>query len=244
MYITNKKIRKSLYKQQKNCYNKRGDTQKEKGQPQVLRLDLFRQTVSAMIWQCVDIRTFSDSDYALAFSMLDEKKRARVEKLRQKKDKMRTVFADSLARKMLSEALSCPPEEIYFSYGEYGKPALENGAYFFNISHSENIVAVAADESPIGIDVEKIRDINPKIAAKFFCADELFYLFGHEPKDVDFEKPLALDARMRFFELWTAKEAYLKWLGTGMSHIKNADTTKLAFERHLLADDYLLSIYR
>ncbi len=197
-----------------------------------------------MKWHFTDIRTKSLTDYNAAFHALTPEKRARVDKIRQKKDKMRTVFADALARELLSEALKKEPSELAFVLGEYGKPLLKGGEYFFNVSHSEDIVVAAVSETSVGIDVERIRDISPYIAKKYFCHNEQVYLFGHEPRDTDFEHVLSPEARMRFFELWTAKEAYLKCRGTGMTHVKAVDTTALSFERHLLPDDYLVSIYK
>ena len=197
-----------------------------------------------MKWHFTDIRTKSLTDYNAAFHALTPEKRARVDKIRQKKDKMRTVFADALARELLSEALKKEPSELAFVLGEYGKPLLKGGEYFFNVSHSEDIVVAAVSETSVGIDVERIRDISPYIAKKYFCHNEQVYLFGHEPRDTDFEHVLSPEARMRFFELWTAKEAYLKCRGTGMTHVKAVDTTALFFERHLLPDDYLVSIYK
>ncbi len=197
-----------------------------------------------MIWRSADIRIFTAAEYGEALSMLDEVKRARVEKIRQRKDKMRTVFADRLARQLLSEVLKIAPERLAFSYTSLGKPLLKDGSYHFNISHSEHIVAVCVDDGPIGIDIEKIRDIDPKVAPRFFSPAELIYLFGHEPKDIDLERPLTPDARLRFFEIWTAKEAYLKRTGDGMTHVKNIDTTPFSFERHLLPEDYIVTIFK
>ena len=196
-----------------------------------------------MKWHFSDIRTQSESDYLAAWNALDPEKRARVDKIRQRKDKMRTVFADRLARELLSEALGREAGEIEFSYGEFGKPLLKGGGYFFNVSHSEDVVAAAVSERPIGIDIERIRDISPFIAKKYFCHNEQVYLFGHDPRDSDFERVLSPEARMRFFELWTAKEAYLKCRGTGMTHVKTVDTTAFTFERHLLPDDYIVTIF-
>lgn len=197
-----------------------------------------------MKWHFTDIRTFSEADYNAAFNALDPEKKARAQKIRQRKDKMRTVFADDLVRTMLAEALSCEKSDISFCYGEYGKPLLAGGAYHFNVSHCENVVVTAIHEAPVGIDVERIREISPYIAKKYFCHNEQVYLFGHEPRDTDYEHALSPEARMRFFELWTAKEAYLKCRGTGMTHVKAVDTTALCFERHLLPEDYLVSIYK
>lgn len=196
-----------------------------------------------MLWRSADIRVFTDAEYQTAYSMLDDIKRARVEKIRQRKDRMRTVFADFLARQLLSEVLKKPPQAIRFAYTPLGKPLLADGSYHFNISHSEDMVVACVNDAPVGIDIEKINDINPKIALRFFAPAELLYLFGHEPKDADLEKILSPDARLRFFEIWTAKEAYLKRSGEGMTHVKTVDTTVLNFKRHLLPNDYIVSIY-
>ena len=195
-----------------------------------------------MHWRFLDIRDFDEAFYSAAFLALDEAKRARVEKIRQRKDKMRTILGDVLVRTLLSEALGCEKNELCFTYGEYGKPLLVGGDMFFNLSHCEDVVVAAVSKSPVGIDVERIREISPFIAKKYFCPNEQRYLFGHDARDTDFEHPLLPDARMRFFELWTAKEAYLKCRGTGMTHVKSVDTTAFTFERHLLPQDYRVCI--
>ncbi len=197
-----------------------------------------------MLWRSADIRIFTNAEYQKAYALLDEIKRTRVEKIRQRKDKMRTVFADFLARQLLAEALHLSPSEITFTYTPFGKPLLSDGSYHFNISHSEDMVVACVSETPVGIDIEKINDVNPKIAMRFFAPAELLYLFGHEPKDADLEKVLSPDARLRFFEIWTAKEAFLKCTGEGMTHVKNVDTTLLSFKRHLLPEDYIVTIYQ
>lgn len=197
-----------------------------------------------MLWRSADIRIFTPAEYRDALAMLDHVKRERVERIRRRKDKMRTVFGDLLARQLLSEVLRVSPESLSFIYSDMGKPHLENGAYHFNISHSEDMVAVCVHEAPCGIDIEKIRGIDPKLALRFFSPAEQLYLFGHEPKDVDLERPLTPDAQLRFFEIWTAKEAYLKYTGEGMTHVKTIDTMPLSFERHLLPNDYIVTIFK
>ena len=196
-----------------------------------------------MIWKYTDIRSFSEEEYQKAFAMIDEQKRARLAKTRQRKDRWRTVIADSMARGMLSELMGCAPEDIVFAYEENGRPYVPNASYRFNISHSENVVAVAVHTADIGVDVEKIRDVPMAMARKYFCAAENLYLFGHEPQDTDFAAVAAPDVLLRFFEIWTAKEAYLKSMGRGLIHLRSVDTTTVTFERHLLEEDYLLTLY-
>ena len=196
-----------------------------------------------MIWKCLDIRTYTADDYLAAYKNLDETKRARVERTRQKKDRLRTVAADALARKMLGEAMGIAPEAVVFSYAENGKPSVTNAPWSFSITHSDDLVAVAIHEGAVGIDVEHIREVSPRLAKKYFSDEENFYIFGHEAKDTDFEHMASTDIRMRFFEIWTAKEAFLKCIGEGLSHLRTVNTVEHTFERHLIDNEYLVTIY-
>lgn len=196
-----------------------------------------------MIWRFLDIRTFTNSAYRTAYANLDANKRDRVERTRQRKDRLRTVAADDLARRMLGELMGCPPEEVGFRYEENGKPRVV-GPFEFSISHCEDLVTVAVHDGPVGIDVERIREVSPRLAKKYFCDDENLYIFGHPPKDVDFESMASTDIRLRFFEIWTAKEAYLKASGEGISHLRAVNTTLFPFERHLIENEYLVTVYK
>ena len=196
-----------------------------------------------MIWKSLDIRKYTNSEYLAAYQMLDDTKRARIERTRQRKDRLRSVAADALARQMLADVMGCAPSDVHFSYAENGKPSVTGSRYEFSISHSDDIVVVAVHTGPVGIDVEHIREVSPRLAKKYFCDDENFYIFGHEAKDADFEHMASTDIRMRFFEIWTAKEAYLKQLGEGLSHLRSVNTTLYPFERHLIDNEYLVTIY-
>jgi 4'-phosphopantetheinyl transferase len=59
----------------------------------------------------------------------------------------------------------------------------------------------------VGIDVEAVREVTPALARRCLSAAELGWLSA------------AADASLRaerFLQLWTAKEAYLKAIGTGL----------------------------
>ncbi len=89
-------------------------------------------------------------------------------------------------------------------FSKHGKPYFENIMDFhFNISHSKDLITVAISESPVGIDIEYIRNPDLRIA-KRFCDEEYNYITER-------------DSTIRFFEIWTKKEAYLKYKGTGLS---------------------------
>lgn len=91
-----------------------------------------------------------------------------------------------------------------WSYNEYGKPFLPDGPYF-SLSHCKTGIAVAIDTQPIGIDIESYRDVSPE-------------LIEHTMNQSEQDQINASDDPIRTFtELWTRKEAYVKYLGTGIA---------------------------
>lgn len=82
------------------------------------------------------------------------------------------------------------------TFNERGKPSIvDNDNLYLSITHSNDMVGCAISEKPIGIDVEKKRDVAVKTINRVCTAWEQKYLE---------EKP------MDFFKLWTAKEALYK----------------------------------
>ena len=108
---------------------------------------------------------------------------------------------------------------------ENGKPYIENCPVHFSISHAGEIVAVALSEnSPVGVDVERVRPMREGFAARYFNdADQALIRTAEDPDE----------ALIRF---WTAKEAVGKYLGTGLGkNIPTIDTKEAAttvFERN------------
>ncbi len=86
---------------------------------------------------------------------------------------------------------------------EHGKPYFNNADnFYFNISHTEGVTVLAVSEREVGVDVEKVRKANFKIAERHFLQNEIDYISYCDK---------------RFFEVWTKKEAFLKYKGTGIS---------------------------
>src|SRR6185295_10633961 len=122
-------------------------------------------------------------------------------------------------RYVLARYLDLKPEEFRFSYGEYGKPALEE--IQFNMSHSHGVAlfAVARDRE-LGVDVEHVRAdfASEDIAQRFFSRVEVA-AFNALQK----EEQVA-----GFFRCWTRKEAYIKAIGRGLSEPLDAFDVTLA----------------
>lgn len=130
--------------------------------------------------------------------------------------------ASTDARRLLSLLLSEEglrlPSPLSLCKDEHGRPYLTHlpaGTQIdFNISHAGHYVVVAlatstAKEPPprIGVDIELPHPhMNySRIASRFFTSEESATLAS------------ASDKENTFLTLWTRKEAYLKYLGTGLS---------------------------
>jgi len=95
-----------------------------------------------------------------------------------------------------------------------GKPFINNPyGVEFSISHSSNCAVVVIANNTIGVDLEKVRVFEHyKIAKRFFTAREFEVYYESNNKEC------------KFWEIWTKKEAYVKYLGAGISYgMRNFD---------------------
>ena len=156
----------------------------------------------------------SDAAYKKWYGLMSESRKARVDRLTRKDAKRRTVAGEIAARRAAAELLGIPPEEITLFAEPGGRPYAEG--IYLSISHSGELAAAAADRSPVGIDVEKIRPVRLSAAKKVFTPEELFHLFGREPDSADFGRLPDPETLGRFFYLWTRHEAWVKRDGRGL----------------------------
>ena len=99
--------------------------------------------------------------------------------------------------------------------GPHGKPYLEGSGLegvFFSLSHTRGHAIVCFSEREIGADCENMEARRggsaryEGIAARCFTEDERGYIAFGQP-----------GGTLRFFEIWTAKEAYMKYTGKGFA---------------------------
>jgi 4'-phosphopantetheinyl transferase len=115
-------------------------------------------------------------------------------------------------RRLLAETLNCDPRAIHFHYSANGKPILAkpDRQVYFNISHSGDYGLIGiADDQLIGVDLEFMQPKSDslKLAQRFFSPSESVWLNTQSPANQD----------VAFYQLWTAKEAFLKAIGVGIS---------------------------
>lgn len=143
-------------------------------------------------WRTPARSRFSDMEWRFVWSRGDEHETGRAlsrEMLRLYRDKAR-------------EKRDVPPDIGTVFIGNNGKP-MTNGCYF-NISHSHGLVACAVAEVPVGIDVEKIRPVPPRLLRILSPAER---------------ESVRCDAD--FFRLWTLKEALIKCRGGVLGQIRH-----------------------
>jgi phosphopantetheinyl transferase len=166
------------------------------------RLELPREPAPVHIWLWrTDVEAF-------AAQVLSASERAAAARFRFPRDRARATSSRAGLRWLLGGYLGLPPERLVFAVGGEGKPRLAGvGAVSFNLSHSGiYAAAVVSRDREVGIDLERIRPdaASRDIAARFFTGEERAWL-------------KATPGVEAFFRLWTAKEAVLKAMGTGLS---------------------------
>ena len=116
----------------------------------------------------------------------------------------RTVLKGALARYLGGAAA-----EVRFAYTDLGRPSVAGAAFDFNLSHTETDFVLAVALERIGVDIERRArqaDLDG-LARQVMTADEQARFAALPPER----------KRAAFYDLWTAKEAVMKALGTGFS---------------------------
>ena len=121
------------------------------------------------------------------------------------------ILSRAFLRIVLGQYLKIEPREVRFRVAERGKPELarDDGLYF-NLSHTDGATVIAITRAGrVGVDIERIREnLDPlALGDRFFSAQESKWL----------RSQAAPQRFAAFFACWTAKEAYVKACGSGLS---------------------------
>jgi len=138
---------------------------------------------------------------------------ARSEQYRQTRDRDHFIVRRGKLREVLGGYLDQSPGQLRFGRSDHGKPHLVMPAadIRFSVSHSGDVAVFGfALGHELGVDVERMRDDIDveQIASVFFSATEQAQL-GELTTDRH---------REGFYRSWSCKEAFVKSLGTGLSH--------------------------
>jgi len=153
-----------------------------------------------------------DAALTAAVAVLSDDERERRDRFHVQRDRDEYAMAHALLRTTLSAFGDRPPDAWRFVTGPHGKPAPADGhsRLSFNLSHARGLVACAVTAgADVGIDVEAVtRAIDWRaIASRYFSPAEAEAI----------DRVDSAGQAIRFFELWTLKEAFIKALGVGLS---------------------------
>lgn len=124
------------------------------------------------------------------------------------------VIAHAIKRVSLGALINRAPIDVTLAFGAHGKPMLNSAKheapFHFSLSRSKGMVAFAiAPYTLIGVDIEHINlNIDTDDLARSLLSAQERELLNNAN---------ASSRQDLLFQLWTAKEAYIKGIGLGLS---------------------------
>jgi 4'-phosphopantetheinyl transferase len=147
-----------------------------------------------------------------AAACLNRDERIRAERFRFREDAIHWIACRANLRIVLGKVIELPPNEVPLVLTKHGKPTLAPpfDAIHFNLSHCPDLAVVAVGiDGPVGIDLEKAdRAMDLLDCESTFC----------HPAEIQHLPDEAIPRARQLLRIWTAKEAVLKALGTGLLH--------------------------
>lgn len=147
-------------------------------------------------------------------------------KNKKQKDKLQEIVSGYLLKQYLGVM-----KDNQISYNDYGKPMLETGNLFFNLSHSNECVVLGIAECELGVDIEKIRKCHEATVKKVFREEEKEKLKGLR----------GIDRDKKFTEIWTQYESVLKCKGIGFHHGWSNIPLEFYYVKMVFHDGYYIS---
>jgi 4'-phosphopantetheinyl transferase len=153
---------------------------------------------------------------------LSEDEQLRAKRFYFERDRKHFIVGRGMLRTILGHYANTEPNQLQFSYGSRGKPALvstdTDSMLQFNLSHSNGLALYAVTrDRQIGIDLEYIRPISDieQLSKRFFSPRE-YSVICSLPKS---------EQQVTFFKIWTCKEAYLKATGEGLAQLQQVEVS-------------------
>lgn len=155
-----------------------------------------------------------------------------ISRYKNEEDYRRSYIAYYYLTKTVMELFEMDITKLPLKYNDYGKPYFDG--FYFNISHSKGLVALAISNEEVGIDIQEIKELAhlDSMAKKILTIEQ-------------FENYLkAEDKNLYVLKSFSKKESYLKKIGTGFKNdfkVEAIDTsTEIVYDNHNVS--YVLSI--
>ncbi len=140
---------------------------------------------------------------------LDLKRQKRIDSCRSDSKRAELITGGALLIKALEDA---GLTKAKISYAKNGKPYVEAEGFYFNLSHSGDIAAVAVSDEDLGFDIQKPVKAKESLLKRVLSPGERK---SFDPKDTGFNR------------IWSLKESYSKLTGEGIG----TDFSDTGFEK-------------
>lgn len=133
---------------------------------------------------------------------VSNQRKAKIDSFRFEKDKKLSCGVELLLLKSLNDI---GIKDSIFKLDKNNKPYLSNyNNIYFNLSHSEDMIACGISDAPLGVDIEyNDENIDLNLAKHYFFNNEYNAIINSQkPQD-------------EFFNYWVLKESYMKYTGLG-----------------------------
>lgn len=163
-------------------------------------------------------------EWLLGISCVQSEEKERIMKFVFKKDAKSALIGRLLMRKVISEHLNIPYNDVILKRTEKGKPYLANDPikpslrnFNFNISHQGDFTVLAAEPlSLVGVDVMKTAYPSSSTVPGFFHTMRKQFT-AHEWQTIKSQESEWKQLEM-FYRHWCLKESYVKATGIGIGH--------------------------
>lgn len=133
---------------------------------------------------------------------LSQKRARKLDKIKSESARRQSIAAELVLNRAVGETFPDIKTPVVWDYDEYGKPYLtEYPEVYINISHSGDYAVCAVSDTPVGVDIQLMRECNLNIAKRYLTAEELEYVNG---------------IKERFYDVWVRKESFSKAVGKGL----------------------------
>lgn len=171
----------------------------------------------------MDIRPLEQEKvFCYWFSSVSRQRQKQAERYSSPLDRHRSLAAAVLIEtgfyeRYTGNACFNPEEFVHpeLMFGVHGKPFFkEYPQICFNVSHAGHFAAAAFSDDDVGIDIEKTRRMQMRVASRFFTdAEQDWICSQNEGQDKAFTR------------IWTRKESLIKATGHGLSYgLQHAQT--------------------
>ncbi len=158
-----------------------------------------------------------DNSFDEKVAMLYTARKGKVLRLKNRKAAMVSIAAGLCLQEIIERELGIESKDLVIETNEYGKPyVIGHPEFCYNISHSEDRILIGFGNSPVGVDIECVKEkkADERVVKRCFTEWEKRYVTGDDRDDLQEPEEIKI---WRFYEIWTMKEAYLKYTGTGIN---------------------------